>query len=304
EETQKVDKKVTFSITTNGTLLDDEKIQFLADHKINVMLSFDGTKELQDAQRPYASGRGSYDLVLPKIQKLLKVAPNTTGHSVIVGNTSPEIVKDALQEIGFRRVSVAMNSQSLFDEKDEEKTLIRNTQSMFHVLDEEAKAWRELIKDRNVLSLKRLMGRSNLYGAILHLLNQSKKRYFCGAGRSMVSVTPSSDIYLCHRFVGLDEYKVGNLNHSTLNLDAFIQSPVETNTECIKCSARYYCGGGCKHDHVSASGSINHPEENMCKIKRHELELAASIVRDLSHEEGNWLIKEKIFPPKPCPLDL
>jgi uncharacterized protein len=304
DKTQKEGKKATFAITTNGTLLDDDIISFLEEHKINALLSFDGTKELQDNQRPYASGKGSYDTIVPKIKKLLEVAPQTTGHSVIMGNTSPEIVKDALQEIGFSRVSAIMNSQSLFTKEEEEKGLIRNTERTFHVLEEEREVWSKLIKAQDISSLKRLVGRSNLYGALLSALNNSKKTYFCGAGRSMVSVTPSGDIYLCHRFVGLDEYKIGSLDSNQLELNDFSQSPVETNSICKECSARYYCGGGCKHDHVSATRNINIPEENMCNIKRHELKQAMSIVEDLSPEEKSWLIKERIFPPKPCPLDL
>lgn len=301
---QKAGKQVKYSITTNGTLLEDEKIQFLEKHNIVTMISFDGLKELQDTQRPFPTGSGSYDLVVPKIKKLLEAMPQTAGHAVIMGNTSPEVVKDALQELGFRRVSVAMNSQSLFSEnKSETKASERDTQCMMSALEEEAENWYTHIKARDFTYIRKLIGRSYLYGALLSLLNHTKKRYFCGAGRSMATITPSGDIYLCHRFVGLENYRIGSIDEYELSLEHFGQSPVETNNICRSCFAKYYCGGGCKHDHVSSSGSIHQPEEQMCLLKRKELELAATVVSRLSVEDRNCLIKEKIFPPKPCPLD-
>ena len=52
QRAQAVGKTIEFNTTTNATLLGDEQIAFIKQHKINVMVSFDGTKELQDAQRP------------------------------------------------------------------------------------------------------------------------------------------------------------------------------------------------------------------------------------------------------------
>lgn len=303
KETHKAGKNAAFSITTNGTLLDNDKNLFLKKHHFKVVISFDGIKELQDSQRPYASGCGSYDLTVPKIKKLLELMPQTAGHAVIMGDTSPEIVKNALQELGFYRVSAAMNSQSLFTDSPEEEISGRNTRSMLSALEEEAGIWHRYIGDRKLSSLKKLIERSYLYSAMLCLLNHTKKYYFCGAGQGMTAVTPSGDIYLCHRFVGLEAYKIGSIYSFRLDMEKFSQSPVETNDICSSCFARYYCGGGCKHDHVSFCGSIDKPEERMCLVKQRELELAASVIARMSPEEQSWLVNEDIFPPKPCPFD-
>ncbi|MFQ6931812.1 MAG: hypothetical protein ACLRR3_12505 [Eubacterium sp.] len=36
----------------------------------NVVLSLDGRKEVNDRMRPFRTGKGSYDLIVPKFQKL------------------------------------------------------------------------------------------------------------------------------------------------------------------------------------------------------------------------------------------
>lgn len=67
---REVNKAVGFYATTNATLLDDEKIGFIKRHGISLMVSFDGPREIQDAQRPFANGKGSYDVIVPKIKLL------------------------------------------------------------------------------------------------------------------------------------------------------------------------------------------------------------------------------------------
>ena len=65
-------KEVDFSLTTNGTLLKPEIIEFLAENHVGVTISIDGPKEVQDKFRVFHNGTGSYDVVAPKIKELLK----------------------------------------------------------------------------------------------------------------------------------------------------------------------------------------------------------------------------------------
>ncbi|MEQ8223329.1 MAG: nif11-like peptide radical SAM maturase, partial [Candidatus Eremiobacterota bacterium] len=294
-------KKVDFHLTTNGTLLDDEKIAFIKENNINAMISFDGTKELQDTQRPYANGEGSYDSTVPKIKKLLELLPETPGHAVIVGDTDPATVKEAMKEIGFKTISVMPASRSLFAE--DKKKSARDTENLIHDLEHEAETWVNLIRDRDSKALKGLKERGTLYYGIMSLLHNSKKRHACGAGLGLVGVSCAGDIYLCHRFVGQDEYKLGSVFEKHLNREEYQKSPLTVNKLCASCFAKYYCGGGCKHDNAGVCGSISEPSEDMCRIRLRELELSATITSGLNDEDRAFLVEKDIFPPKPCPFD-
>jgi uncharacterized protein len=300
---QALGKDIEFNTTTNATLLGDEQIAFIKEHRMQVTVSFDGTKELQDAQRPYTNGRGSYDTTLFRIKKLLAAAPETAGHAIIVGTTDPKIVRDAMQEIGFAQVSVLPASQSLLAGEKDAKTLSRDTQEIFQSLDREANDWIDFVKKRDSEALKKLKGKSGLYLALITLLHNSKQRHACGAGLGLAAVSCAGDIYLCHRFVGRDEYKMGNVFEKGLNREEYQKNPATESGVCAACFARYYCAGGCKHDNAGSRGSIATPSADICRLKRRELELAASIVCRLSSEERAFLIKQDIFPPKPCPFD-
>jgi uncharacterized protein len=65
---------MTFENTmqTNGTLLDDEWCEFLAEHDYLVGFSIDGPRELHDAYRVNKSGRGTFDRVMKGLRLLQK----------------------------------------------------------------------------------------------------------------------------------------------------------------------------------------------------------------------------------------
>ena len=65
-------KHFRFTITTNGVLLDDEKIDFINREMVNVVLSLDGRRETTDRIRRTLNGKSAYDVIVPKFQKLVK----------------------------------------------------------------------------------------------------------------------------------------------------------------------------------------------------------------------------------------
>ena len=65
-------KRIEFSLTTNATLLRPEIIEWLAENRVGVTISIDGPQDSQDKFRVFKNGRGSYDVILPRIRELLR----------------------------------------------------------------------------------------------------------------------------------------------------------------------------------------------------------------------------------------
>ncbi|MBR6684180.1 MAG: thioether cross-link-forming SCIFF peptide maturase, partial [Firmicutes bacterium] len=65
-------KNFRFTLTTNGVLLDEEVMDFCNKEMGNVVLSLDGRKEVNDCMRCSRNGKGSYDLIVPKFQKMVE----------------------------------------------------------------------------------------------------------------------------------------------------------------------------------------------------------------------------------------
>ncbi|MEL7658260.1 MAG: radical SAM protein, partial [Bacillota bacterium] len=92
-------KEVSFNITTNGTLLTSEMVQFFQDHEVNLMISLDGPKEINDKNRVFANGRGTFDAVMKQIEMIKQVAPDYAKRLAISMVMDPENDFDCINNI-------------------------------------------------------------------------------------------------------------------------------------------------------------------------------------------------------------
>jgi sulfatase maturation enzyme AslB (radical SAM superfamily) len=113
-------------MTTNVTLLDKEKIDFLFDHKIYPLLSIDGAKETQDYNRPCQDGTSSFDKVYKNLPYLLEKMPNLTFRSTILQDTVKNTFKNYLfaEVMGFRQYFTIPNCREKWTE--ENKNILKN----------------------------------------------------------------------------------------------------------------------------------------------------------------------------------
>ena len=65
-------KNFRFTITTNGMLLTDDKIDYINEEMSNVVLSIDGRKEVNDRMRVKVDGSGCYDRIVDNYKKLVE----------------------------------------------------------------------------------------------------------------------------------------------------------------------------------------------------------------------------------------
>uniref|UniRef100_UPI002586CF46 thioether cross-link-forming SCIFF peptide maturase n=1 Tax=uncultured Anaerotruncus sp. TaxID=905011 RepID=UPI002586CF46 len=98
-----------FTTTTNGVLLNPEINEYLNREMHNVVLSLDGRREINDAMRPNAGGKGSYDTIVPKYQQF--VAMRGDKDYYVRGTFTKnnlDFSQDVLHvvELGFTQVSV------------------------------------------------------------------------------------------------------------------------------------------------------------------------------------------------------
>lgn len=98
---------IYLGITTNGTLLTDERIQFLKDNNIGLLLSIDGGPNTQNWNRPCKDNQlKSFDLVSKNIPKLLENFPNTTFRATIDQSSVNTVFESYLwaEKLGFNNM--------------------------------------------------------------------------------------------------------------------------------------------------------------------------------------------------------
>jgi len=280
----KFSRKVSFSITTNGSLLKDDRLLFFKLNSFNVMVSIDGGKKTQDAQRPFKDGRGSYEQIIPMVRKLLKLLPDSPARATYTGEYfTPLEIRNDLHKVGFKHTGIAMASGTLFDHKDRNKA----PNGIIRLLEEDADALLIAINDRrsDLMDLD-----ISLLNYLLQFIQKEKSYYPCGAGRGLIAVSSNGDIYPCHRFVGMPKYRIGKIgSDENIRASLFNVSPLQVSEKCFSCFAKFLCGGACYHDSFTENGSLYEPDEDLCKIMKRTMELIVFIKSQLNEEDLNFL---------------
>ncbi len=146
------DKHFRFTVTTNGVLLNDEVQDFVNKEMDNVVLSLDGRKEINDKMRPFRNGKGSYDLIVPKFQKL---ADSRDQERYYIRGTftreNLDFSNDILHfaELGFRQISI---EPVVGDESDPYAIREEDLPQIFEEYDKLAKIMIERKKEKDLIS--------------------------------------------------------------------------------------------------------------------------------------------------------
>lgn len=283
EQEKKYNKNIRFTITTNATLLDDEKIDYIDKNMGNVVLSIDGRKEINDRIRTRLDGSGTYDTILPKIKRMVEVRDKNKQYYVrgTFTRKNLDFVNDviALANEGFKEISIEPvvlpdgNPMSIREE---------DLPQIFEQYDELVEELLKRNKEGNPFKFYHFAIDIN-GGPCVY-----KRISGCGAGHEYIAVTPNGDIYPCHQFVGNDKFIMGNVFEGKLDESiskTFKHANVYNKNECMDCWARFYCSGGCQANNYNFNEDIHIPYHIGCKLMRKRIECAIAYKTKLMGNE-------------------
>ena len=267
-------KNFRFTLTTNGMLIDDDMIDFCNRECHNVVLSLDGRKEVHDRYRVDYAGKGSWERIVPKFQKLVE-ARGGKGYYMrgTFTHANPDFLEDikTMLDLGFTELSMEPVVCAPGDPA------------------ELTEADREIVKDQyeKLAMLMRQRDREGKPFTFYHYMIDLqggpciyKRISGCGSGTEYMAVTPWGDLYPCHQFVGDEKYLLGNIFDGVQNTaiqDEFMGCNVYARKECRDCWARLYCSGGCAANAYHATGSVMGVYEPGCDLFRKRMECAIMV---------------------------
>ena len=282
-------RSIDFSLTTNATLLTPAIIEFLSEHRIGVTVSMDGPPDLQNKLRVFANGRGSYDIVEPRVRALIanhRTRPITARVTLTSGVTDVLRIYKHLKhdlgfhEIGFAPVTTSPDRLYSINEKGMDGVL-----EQFHALAEE---WLEF-------ALRGEMhGFSNVSDTIAELIQGVNKSHPCGAGLGLVGVGPSGDLAPCHRFVDSDTHSLGHIStgiDKEKQGDFLTRGHINSKYDCHTCWARPLCAGGCHHEAFVRYGDTGHANLHYCDWIRDWTDTCLRIYGAISAQNPMFLEK-------------
>ena len=265
------DKNFRFTLTTNGVGINDEVIDFANKEMHNVVLSLDGRKEVHDKLRKTITGKGSYDIVVPKFQEFVKkrggknyyMRGTFTHNNVDFTNDIFHMADLGFTELSMEPVVCNPNEPYALNEEDLPKLY-----EQYEIL---AKDMLRREKEGKPITFYHYMIDLE-HGPCIY-----KRISGCGSGTEYMAVTPWGDLYPCHQFVGEEKFCLGNIYEGVKNKDLtneFKTCNAYARPECKDCWAKLYCSGGCAANAYHATGSIKGTYEYGCKLFKKRIECA------------------------------
>ena len=263
-------KNISYAITTNGTLINEEVATFFAElgDRIHITVSLDGPKYMNDKYRVYANDKGTFDDVVRGIKLLVKRFKEAgKGISLGINSVLSEYEQDDLNNIELFFKSQdwipkeTVYTSSFVSTKDREMDylgvdseveteLIENSRKIKGYFDP-LFDWAKDDKGKDVTS--KLIAKDNMIKelAMIHrrllFRHPTKYYYMCGCcvpGARRIYVTTRGDYLICEKlgeapsignvYKGLDIEKI-----KRIYVDDYCEKTIEF---CNDCWAVHLCG--------------------------------------------------------------
>lgn len=263
--------RISFGVTTNGTVLNREILAFLDQHFSSVTVSLDGPKEINDLYRRRAGG-GSYDRIVGNIGRLkAQCKAKLTIKGTLAGDAVP-FYTESLEHLRGLGTDGAIltpagtppdNPAAIGAEQFE--SFVRQHEALTEA------AVDCLLEDG-------AGGTEEAFNVVANLLSRRKLRRHCNAGRDL-AVTADGSLYACHGLAGIPEFYMGKVTEADSEdcrrvWSTFADLEVDDIGECAGCWARYFCGGSCYAHAYFATGGVSRPDPRHCLLTKRCAEAA------------------------------
>jgi uncharacterized protein len=289
---KKHSKDFNFGVQTNATLLDDNAIKFLREHKTGIGISIDGPQSaVADINRKTWNGEGNFK----NVSKVLDKLNDYEGFNVICTVTADNMSKldKTIEYFHDNGVKTCMLN------------IIRCTQPKSRtVKPDEAKAAEYYMKALDKThALYKKTGRkiivANFANIILSIIAPTARRLMCdispcGGGRCFFAVSAKGDIFPCSEFVGLPKYNGGNIFKDNID-DILASKTFKTMTErqtekivpCKTCAIQNFCGSPCPAEAYNMNGGMDKPGA-FCEFYEEQVRYAFRLIADRKEQDYLW----------------
>lgn len=254
-----------FGVNTNGTLLNDEILEYMEREDFFIYLSLDGPASRHDISRRTVDGRGSFEAIAPFIPALVKLDAfplSVTTRDNIAGLT--DSVK-WLKAQGFMKVQNMVDFDGHWTGE--------NMDALAAEYRKLAEMWYELKKEKSDFYIQLVQDH-----VLYHVLNLKKKTCSCDILKGTIGVATNGNIFPCSRFISSKPdapYILGNVLDKE---DHVYDSPaaqevyrfLETDKkECEGCGIMHRCSAhecGCTSFYTT--GSVFGVSPEVCTHER------------------------------------
>ena len=246
--------EINFNLVSNLTLLTDEMLEFLYEHRCAISTSVDGPEEVHDKNRPFKNGGGTFESVLAGVEKIkgrglsIGAIETTTRYTL----DYPKELVQTYAEAGFNSIFIRHLTQ-LGKAKKEWNTigytadefLTFYKKAVSEIINLNKKGWKMQEQHASIL-LKRIRGRR---------MNYMELRSPCGGGVGQLAYFADGRIFTCDEGrmlaeMGNEAFLLGNVYENEYKdlvgcgvcRTVCASSLLETIPSCCDCVYQPYCG--------------------------------------------------------------
>lgn len=258
--------KVSYSVTTNGTIMDKDILDWLIKYRVQLKLSIDGNKEIHDRNRKTKSGMGSYQSIMKNMHYFREYEEKSGQYiqvaHVVTQNNCGEVattVKHLVENLHFRIVDSSIDVSHSWTREQ---------------LDKLAWEWQRIlcyyIKEKK-------FGREFLWAPVLDIMKYGeieKNAGFCGVGLIQIYVKTDGKIYGCAANLKSSGY-LGDVEKGFLvkKIKAFRELALKGDM-CLECSGYQRCQSRkCIMNNLAYSWKINQHNPDMCYFEQKKIKL-------------------------------
>ena len=279
-------KLISFSLTTNASMLTASKAAFLEEHNVSVLVSLDGIKEINDKNRVFRNGRGTTDVVLENLQAIRMNHPKLFNKLRISTVIDPTIDVSLLGKYPDVLKSLPLDHYSVSLEDNTDHNVLVSP---------------ELRAEMNQEIILAFLSEFGLYSGVVKPYGynqvQSIRRPYqfkpanginetmapggpCIPGKSRLLVSVNGDLYPCERINEVESNCIGNLQHGfdVEKAKRILNVGVITESKCRDCWALRQCSICIK------SFDYSHPNAFVEKAK------LCSSIQESAFEKLRWMI--------------
>ncbi len=276
--------KFGFSITTNGTLISGEFIDYMKNNNfVNIAYSIDGAESTHNFNRIFENGKGSFDIVRENAKQLLKYFDNVVAMMVITKSNFENLSGNIkyLYDMGFRTFNTLFDYSIEWNDDD----LIIIERELKKVAD----FYCNVMLNGNNINIP-------IFDEKIH--SHINKNFDCNESclKKMNSVNVGVDgkLYFCMQFVYNQEYVIGDCkNGIDSNLRNRLLSKIgKEDDECLECMIRTRCKHRCPCKNYILTNDVNGLSPIVCEFERMFIRIADKLAENLYNSKCNVFINK------------
>ena len=276
---QTENKKIHFSIVTNGILLTRRIADFLKTNKFEIRVSIDGNETFENIKYVDKKALDHKPLILSSILLLDKFSVN----SVIMDKNS-DILK--LRKL-LSPYPIKKHYLYLPISRDRKDDFLKNLENLVFQFLRSLSLYARDIVEMNYWEDPILLG---YFGGIFTKLSKRLISLFsCSFGGSECVIAPDGTVYPCPAFVNEPLFKIGHVN-TGLDKDKLKKIWAKhfsyRKEKCVKCPIKYICLGGCLAENMDNDGKYIGPMQIMCSLRKNVFKIGVYLWFNKKRSKG------------------